>query len=250
MLLAALLAAGCSLLAPIEGVLCDLAPGEHTPAILVWIKAAEIDQLVTLLLGAIPSRVDVVDDDAAAILGAVQPLLIAKSSLEWISDIVELGERTPHESSPLERMTAQAVGKIEEARRMCRPEEGSELSDAFMKAQCAASELLILCCGRALELEELMGRGIPKSLRDRLNAACGCSVDQDKLFWSKLGKAKYHVYTPGKQWGGAKRQKWVQPIESNQSGLDEPASRADITEKHHVDVAIAISLEDLLDRSS
>ena len=50
-----------------------------------------------------------------------------------------------------------------------------------------------------------MGWDIPKSLRDRLNAACGCRVDKDKLFWTKLGKAKYHVYTPGKQWGGKKR---------------------------------------------
>ena len=91
MLLAALLAAGCSLLAPIEGVLCDLAPGEHTPGNVVRIKSFEVDRLVTLLLSAVPSRVDVVDDDAAAILGAVQPLLIAKSSLEWISDIVENG---------------------------------------------------------------------------------------------------------------------------------------------------------------
>ena len=71
----------------------------------------------------------------------------------------------------------------------------------------ASTELLVLCCSRPLDADDLSRKGILESLRNRLSAACGCDLrdDQHQHFWSRLGKAKYHVFTPGKQWGGKKR---------------------------------------------
>ena len=239
------------MLASIEGVLLACAPGEHTTAAHVRSKAAGVDHLVSIALSAI-LKAWFDGAECADALGAVEPLLIAKRALEWMSDIVQLAERTPQETSPLERQAARAVSSIERSRQMLWLEENSEMSGAFTQAQVGACELLVLCCGRALEIEELRGKGMGK-LTLRLCAACGFMVDQSAKFWSKLGKAKYHVYTPGKTWSGAKKRLLKREGEAAQAAADsaaraaaDSAGRADTTEQHHVEVAVAISLADLL----
>ena len=42
-------------------------------------------------------------------------------------------------------------------------------------------------------------------LRERLGAAWGSDVRENNDVFAILGKAKWHVYTPGKKWGGKMR---------------------------------------------
>ena len=74
----------------------------------------------------------------------------------------------------------------------------SQLSVVIATALFAAAELLVLCCSRGLDVY-MQGKGIPKSLRVRLAAACGRGVKDDNDLWSKLGKAKYEIFTPGRK---------------------------------------------------
>ena len=133
----------------------------------------------------------------------------------WISHQIERA-RTALESISaafLESISAEAghaMCAMQEANRMCisiahELQVDSQLSVVITAAVSAAAELLVICCSLGLD-DCMQAKGMPNSLQVRLAAACGrCVHDGDKDFWSKLGKAKYEVFTPGRKWGGRRR---------------------------------------------
>ena len=150
-------------------------------------------------------------------LAALQCLLQAQVALESVSEIVEMGAPLPsQECSPMEQQAAKAVLSIDEAVRTCcaRPmpctscgtPEIHLMSTEITVAQVGATELLIMSCGRGMpSLAHLQCKGMPELLRQRLSAAWGSDVCENNAVFARLGKAKWHVYTPGKKWGGKKR---------------------------------------------
>ena len=49
-----------------------------------------------------------------------------------------------------------------------------------------------------------MLKGIPPQLQLRLNEALGMDIEALCDLKSRLGKTKYHLFTPGEQWGKRK----------------------------------------------
>ena len=185
------------------GVLLELAPGEHTAAWYVVCTAASALAKVKLAVSAV-LKTGAHEDFSFALgaLGAISPLLRAIAALEWISDAMELEERTPPECSPLEQQAAQVLSSLEEAARLLRSyaafAEVPHLLSEISLAQMSAAELLILCCARPMEFSTLRAKGMPFELRDRLCTACGVDLRTDERLWSRIGKAKYEVFSPRK----------------------------------------------------
>ena len=134
----------------------------------------------------------------------------------WISHQIESAKTAVESmSAALESISAAALESIsaESGRAVCAMDEAQRMSDSVedvsqLKAVSAyalfaVAELLVLSCSRGLDVH-LQGCGIPQSLQQRLAAACGRDVkfidDNDLL--SKLGKAKYHIFTPGRKKAG------------------------------------------------
>ena len=183
------------------GVLLELAPGEHTAACCVVSTAAsaldKIKKAVSTVL-----KTGAHDDFSFSLLRAI-------AALEWMSDAVELEERTPLDCSPLERQAAQVLSSLEEAARLLRSyqdfAELPHLLSEIAQAGISAAELLVLCCARPMKFSTLQARGMPTELQERLCAACGVDLTADANLWSKVGQAKYKVLTPGQTWSMKKR---------------------------------------------
>ena len=77
-----------------------------------------------------------------------------------------------------------------------RPLEQGE-PDAALQAQRGAYELLVWALSRLDGDPELYKKGIPSTLRQRLNDAYGEDVTKDRFRWSQIGRAKWSAITPG-----------------------------------------------------
>mmetsp|Transcript_31493 Transcript_31493/g.104373 ORF Transcript_31493/g.104373 Transcript_31493/m.104373 type:complete len:771 (-) Transcript_31493:79-2391(-) len=73
---------------------------------------------------------------------------------------------------------------------------------ALKEVQRRAQDVLMLACTRFMDKAALEDKGIPLEVRERLNEACQKDVLLDHSdLWSRLGNAKYHLFTHGKKWG-------------------------------------------------
>ena len=132
----------------------------------------------------------------------------AKTAVESISAVLQSISAAPLESICAE--SGLAVCAMDEAQRMSDSVEDlqdvSQLKVVFANAMFAVAELSVLCCCRGLDVD-MQPNGIPKSLRMRLAAACGRDENfvDDYTLLSKLGKAKYEVFTPGRRRGNGPR---------------------------------------------
>ena len=123
-----------------------------------------------------------------------------------------LGVRPAQECGLVEKLAALALRSCEDAHvaLATRPQgsaDAQQQTGQMLALRAVAHELLVVCCARALPIETLRTRFVPDRLRERLDEACGfnLSLEQHSHLKSRLGKAKYHVFTPEKQWGGKKR---------------------------------------------
>ena len=194
------------------GVLLELAPGEHTAArCVVSTSASALEQIKKAVSTVLKSGAHEDFSFVSDALRALPPLLRAIAALEWMSDAVELEERTPLDCSPLERQAAQVFGSLEEAARLLRAyqdfTEVPHLLSEIAQAQISAAELLVLCCAHPMKFSTLQARGVPIELPERLCAACGVDLTADANLWSRVGQAKYKVYTPGKRSMKKRREK-------------------------------------------
>ena len=100
-----------------------------------------------------------------------------------------------------------------------------ELEQSVTTGVRAVLDLLVLACSRAVDLTLLEEQGYPDAMRDRLLKALQCSNHEEiSVLWSRIGKAKYHIFSPGKTWGKRKpkiRKCGRRVLESNL--LDSPA---------------------------
>ena len=123
----------------------------------------------------------------------------AKTAVESMSAALESISAAALESISAE--SGRAVCAMDEAQRMCDSvEDISQLKVVIATALFAVAELLVLCCSRGLDVH-LQGKSIPKSLQKGLAAACGRgeTFKHDNDLLSKLGKAKYEIFTPGRK---------------------------------------------------
>ena len=118
----------------------------------------------------------------------------------------------------------------EAARRMVvRVNRPLEQGASAVEVQRGADEVLVWMLG-SLEPDRavLEKKGIPSSLRRRLIEAFGQDVSQDSDRWGKLGKAKWHVWTPNTKFG-ARTKRTPPKQKTEQQGEhqnEEPCSHA------------------------
>ena len=95
----------------------------------------------------------------------------------------------------------------EAARRMVvRVNRPLEQGASAVEVQRGADEVLLWILGSLeLDREALEKKGIPSSLKRRIIAAYAEDVSQDSDRWGKLGKAKWHVWTPYQKFGARPR---------------------------------------------
>ena len=194
-----------------EGVLSEPVPAEHSTTEKLLAKVEETRALVVAvqitvaqeLLGTGPFQGSSV---------AVQELISTMTALESLRDEAAKDARPTQECSPIERLAALVLQSCEEAHASlaCRSiEEGNaqQQTDQILAVRFHSTELLVVCCARALTIDDLSRKGLSENLRVRITAACGLNLRdvQNQGFLSRLGKAKYHVFSPGQQWGGKKR---------------------------------------------
>ena len=137
------------------------------------------------------------------------------------------GAGPTQECQVVEKLAALALRSCEDAGAAlaARPQgsaEATEQAGQMLALRSVTHELLVGVCARALPIEALRAKGISPSLRERLNAACGfdLGLQQHQELNSRVGKAKYHLFTPNKQWGGKKRQT------ASRAGVTIPAGTA------------------------
>jgi len=72
-------------------------------------------------------------------------------------------------------------------------------NDEAPKLEGLARDTLILLCSRGLDKKIMRGRGMPQQLVSRICAAFATAAGAmpDEALWSKLGNAKFHVFTKG-----------------------------------------------------
>ena len=153
------------------GVLLELAPGEHTAACcVVSTSASALEQIKKAVSTVLKSGAHEDFSFVSDALRALPPLLRAIAALEWMSDAVELEERTPLDCSPLERQAAQVLSSLEEAARLLRAyqdfTEVPHLLSEIAQAGISAAELLVLCCARPMKLSTLQTRGCRPNSRN------------------------------------------------------------------------------------
>ena len=67
--------------------------------------------------------------------------------------------------------------------------------------QVHAQDLAILACSKLIKQAILWNKGFPSKLLIRLHAAFTVTTLADEFLKSRLGNAKYHVWTVGKHFG-------------------------------------------------
>ena len=92
----------------------------------------------------------------------------------------------------------------------------------------AATELLVWVCARPVALEDLKAQKIAPSLKMRLNAALGCDLAdrEHQGLASRLGKAKWELFTPEVRRGG-KKKKGPRAQTASSSHMEAPASSSE-----------------------
>ena len=73
--------------------------------------------------------------------------------------------------------------------------------DAVKDARRGSYEVLVFMLGHLDADAALYKKGIPSKLRARLYKAFGENTSLDRTRWAMLGKAKWHVFTPGAKFG-------------------------------------------------
>ena len=194
-----------------EPVPAEPVPAEHSTTAKLLSKVDEVRALVVAVQTTVLQELLVTGPFQGSNM-VVQEMLSTMTALETLRDEAAKGERPTQECSQIEKMAALLLESCEEARTSLALRSTDEATAKLQTKQIldvrnASTELLVLCCSRPLDADDLSRKGILESLRNRLSAACGCDLrdDQHQHLWSRLGKAKYHVFTPGKQWGGKKR---------------------------------------------
>ena len=88
---------------------------------------------------------------------------------------------------------------------VCRPLERAQRGDDPVRnvkeAQRGAYEVLVWTLSLFDTSPALYKKGIPSTLRQSLNDAYGEDASKDPIRWGMLGKAKWHVLTPGAKYG-------------------------------------------------
>ena len=138
----------------------------------------------------------------------------AQTALKCMRAQVEISASPTSTCSALERQAGLAVCALDAAKRMCIADSfhggGAQLSMTITVAHMAACELLVMSCSREL-YPTLRSKGMPDTLKLRLDQACGLDLLVEATdLWSRLGKAKYEVFTPATKWGGKKRRSQAQ----------------------------------------
>lgn len=93
----------------------------------------------------------------------------------------------------VDRRAADALASVDA---LVQEHAGLELKEVQRRAQ----DVLMLACARFMDEAALKDKGIPLEVRERLNKACQKDVLIDHDLWSRLGNAKYHLFTPTVQW--------------------------------------------------
>jgi len=108
----------------------------------------------------------------------------------------------------LELRAASSLMEVNELLRKQSEREGQPLPVAAVKdlkhLQVHCQDLALLSCSRFLSQTTLQSKGIPPELLHRLEAAFGTAALQDDVLWSRLGNAKYHVFTNHMRFGARK----------------------------------------------
>jgi len=107
----------------------------------------------------------------------------------------------------LEWRAALALLDVDELLRQQAEEEVPPLPTAAVQdlkqLQQRYQDIAVLACSRGIDQSLLQGKGIPEVLLARLQAAFGHALQDDGL-WSRLGNAKYHIFTQGARFGERK----------------------------------------------
>ena len=109
----------------------------------------------------------------------------------------------------LEPCTAIALTQVDELLRQQTasevpplPEEAVELLKVLQRH---AQDVVILAHSRFINQAILRGKGIPRELRDRLEASFGETAIADDALYSRLGNSKYQAFTKGDRFGDRKQ---------------------------------------------
>ena len=100
---------------------------------------------------------------------------------------------------------ASAMQEVHELLREQAAKEAPPLPKAAVrhlkKLQVHCQDVALLLCSRFLNQTLLRNKGVSPELLARLEAAFGHAALQDDDIWSRLGNAKYHVFTEDMHWG-------------------------------------------------
>ena len=112
-------------------------------------------------------------------------------------------------SDDLELLAARGMQEISELLRQQRDQEAPPLPKVVVKGlkvvQRHVQDVVLLVCSKGVPPEILQrSKGVPPELLKRLEAAFGTAALQDDELWSRLGNAKYHVWTHGMRFGERK----------------------------------------------
>ena len=104
--------------------------------------------------------------------------------------------------------------------------------DTVKDARRGSYEVLVFVLAHLDADAALYEHGIPSKLRDRLYEAFGENASLDRTRWAMLGKAKWHVFTPGCKFGtrSARKKPQQQEIpedEEDMYGEDEAFEQED-----------------------
>ena len=117
-------------------------------------------------------------------------------------DVVKLGlgqvATATIEDTSVEQTAAAALASLDAA---VIPLSSFEAGTAAKQAQKDVQDLLVLLCSRFLNPAELRHKGISDNLRERLSSACQRDVSADLDLWSRLGNAKFKLFTPRAKFG-------------------------------------------------
>ena len=135
-------------------------------------------------------------DGAHDTMEALRRALNQLTSLSSIALDNHLFLEDVHAATDAELAAADALSLLEDA--VDQAHQAGSATDVIKLARQGAQDYFVLVCTRALTApDDLRERGIPRSLRLRMNAAYGSDIAQNSDLWSRLGNSKHQLFARG-----------------------------------------------------
>ena len=141
------------------------------------------------------------DEDALAAAPSPQPRLGAGCGDNLVMQRLK---RTAAQTMENVDGLVQAMESSDDAIQFFASSKGARVHEATKQVQRDVQDILILACCLTLDEAELQNPGIPRSLREKLSAACHKNFGKEDKLWSRLGNAKYQLFTPGRKFNSRK----------------------------------------------